>query len=275
MEADALPYTLVILLTEFAIGSLWVTVAADIRGLAARGFVKAGAASVVVLAALAFWAAAKVSVPDEVGGFTMKSDAMGPVRALLLAAFVLSIPYAISTLRPRNRNGLAVGILASAAGLGTIFAMAWVFSPPTWGYAAVLLSLLVGSLAIGAVSMGMILGHWYLVTPRLSEKPLNEITLALVIIIALQGGLLLLNLLLPVRVTPDAALDLPMRENIFFWLRVGGGLAFPWLLALMAWETSTMRAMQSATGLLYIAMALVLAGEVVGKGLLFATAVPV
>jgi hypothetical protein len=32
--------------------------------------------------------------------------------------------------------------------------------------------------------------------------------------------------------------------------------------------------MQSATGLLYLAMALVLAGEVLGKDLLFVTAIP-
>jgi len=45
-------------------------------------------------------------------------------------------------------------------------------------------------------------------------------------------------------------------------------------LAYMAWDSSGVRAMQSATGLLYLAMALVLSGEVLGKGLLFVTAVP-
>ncbi len=274
MEADALPYTLIILLAEFAIGSLWITVGADIRGLAARGFVKFGALTVVVMAAFAFWAAAAVSVPDEVGGFTMRPEAMGAARALLLATFISSIPYAFMSFGGRTRNGLATGVVASALGLATVVALALVFSPPTWGYAAVFLSLVLGSLAIGAVSMGMILGHWYLVTPQLPEKPLREVTLFLVIVIAIQGLLLVPNLLLPVRVTPEAALDVPMRENIFFWLRISGGLAFPWLLALMAWESSSVRAMQSATGLLYIAMALVLSGEVVGKGLLFATAVP-
>jgi hypothetical protein len=42
----------------------------------------------------------------------------------------------------------------------------------------------------------------------------------------------------------------------------------------MAFDSSGVRAMQSATGLLYIAMALVISGEVLAKGLLFATAVP-
>ena len=57
-------------------------------------------------------------------------------------------------------------------------------------------------------------------------------------------------------------------------MRVGGGLAFPFALSYMAFDSSGVRAMQSATGLLYIAMALVLSGEILAKGLLFATAVP-
>src|SRR3989304_2587558 len=52
------------------------------------------------------------------------------------------------------------------------------------------------------------------------------------------------------------------------------GLAGPFALSYMAFDSSGVRAMQSATGLLYIAMALVLSGEVLAKGLLFATAGP-
>ena len=57
-------------------------------------------------------------------------------------------------------------------------------------------------------------------------------------------------------------------------MRVAFGLAFPMLLVWMAYDSAGVRAMQSATGLLYIAMALVLAGEVVGKGLMFTSGVP-
>jgi hypothetical protein len=42
----------------------------------------------------------------------------------------------------------------------------------------------------------------------------------------------------------------------------------------MAYDSSGVRAMQSATGLLYIAMAFILVGEVMAKGLLLASAVP-
>ena len=51
-------------------------------------------------------------------------------------------------------------------------------------------------------------------------------------------------------------------------------LIFPLALAFMAWQSSIIRAMMSATGLLYIAMGGVLAGEVLARALLFSTARP-
>jgi hypothetical protein len=148
-----------------------------------------------------------------------------------------------------------------------------VFALPTWGYVGTLLSLTVGALVLGAVSMGMILGHWYLVTPRLPEQPLREMTFFLLLALGFQALLLIPSLALP-RDSITTSVDGPIGANPFFWMRVGGGLAFPAVLSYMAFDSSGVRAMQSATGLLYIAMALVLAGEVLAKGLLFATAVP-
>jgi uncharacterized membrane protein YqjE len=126
---------------------------------------------------------------------------------------------------------------------------------------------------VGAVTLGMTLGHWYLVTPRLPEQPLREMTFWLLVIMGFQAVLITLALILP-RDEIANAVDTPILQNPFFWMRVGGGLLFPMLLVWMAWDSSRVRAMQSATGLLYIAMALVLAGEALGKGLLFVSAVP-
>ena len=50
---------------------------------------------------------------------------------------------------------------------------------------------------------------------------------------------------------------------------------FPLALAYMAWQSSLVRAMMSATGLLYIAVGAVFVGELLGRGLLFVTAAPV
>ncbi len=273
MSAEALPYTLLILMAEFTIGGLWVLWLAHLRGSAASSFIKFGAGLVFVTAALTFWVAAKVSIPDEVDGYPLDADLMPGTRVALAAVFALTLPYLLLTLREARRPSLAAGGLASAAGLAAVALLAQVFSLPTWGYAGTLLSLVVGALVVGAVSMGMILGHWYLVTPRLPERPLREMTFFLLVAMAVQGLLLIPALALP-RDTIASTVDTPILQSPFFWMRVGGGLAFPMLLTYMAYDSSGLRAMQSATGLLYIAMALVLAGEVLAKGLLFVTAVP-
>ncbi|MBI2913957.1 MAG: hypothetical protein HYY03_08560 [Chloroflexi bacterium] len=273
MSADALPYTLLILLTEFAIGGLWVLWLADLRGRAAASFIKFGAGLVFVSAALAFWVAAKTTVHDDVDGYPLDPGYMTAARVALALVFGLSLPYTLLALRGSRRAGLVAGGLASAAGLGAVALLAQVFALPTWGYAGTLLSLIVGGLAVGAVSMGMILGHWYLVTPRLPEQPLREMTFFLLVALGVQALLVIPALALP-RETIANAVDEPILENPYFWMRMGGGLAFPMLLSYMAYDSSGVRAMQSATGLLYIAMALVLSGEVLGKGLLFVTAVP-
>ena len=72
----------------------------------------------------------------------------------------------------------------------------------------------------------------------------------------------------PVRETPltQGAFGVSLGENPAFWFRVGVGLLFPLVLAWLAWKAATIRGMMSATGLLYIAVGAVLAGEVLARG---------
>ncbi len=273
MSALALPYTLLILLVEFTIGGLWVLWLAQLRGQSAASFVKFGAGTVFVMAAFTFWVAAKIHVGTEVDGYPLDASYMPAARVALALLFALSFLYALLALRESRVASLAVGGATSFAGLVAIALLAQVFALPTWGYVGTLLSLIVGGLVVGAVSMGMILGHWYLVTPRLPEQPLREMTFFLLVAMAVQALLIILALALP-RDAIVNSVDTPILQNPFFWMRIGGGLAFPMVLTYMAYDSSGVRAMQSATGLLYIAMALVLSGEVLAKGLLFVSAVP-
>jgi hypothetical protein len=273
MSAEALPFVLLIVLVEFTIGSLWVVLQSQIRGQSTPSFIKFCAATVFVMAGFAFWVAATINVGDEIDGYPLDPSYMPEARLALAFVFGLSLPYAFLTLIEARRLGIASGVVASIAGLVAIAFFAQVLAVPTWGYVGTLLSLIVGALVVGAVSMGMVLGHWYLVTPRLPEQPLREMTGLLLIVMLLQAVLIIPALALP-RDSFPSSVDTPVLENPFFWIRVAGGLAFPMLLAYMAYDSSRVRAMQSATGLLYIAMALVLSGEVVAKGIMFVSAVP-
>ena len=273
MSSVALPYTLLILLVEFTIGGLWVLVLSQARGQAAASFVKFGAVQTVVTALITFWIAAEVNIGHVVDGYKLDPSWMNEARWALAAVFALSTLYAAATLRGQRRLALALGGAASVAGLLAVGCFAQVFSVPTWGFALTFASLVIGGLAVGAVSMGMTLGHWYLVTPRLPEQPLREMTGFLLAVMALQAVLIGLAVVLP-HDKVLSSIHTPLLQNPFFWMRVGIGLAFPALLVWMAYDSSGVRAMQSATGLLYIAMALVLSGEIVGKGLMLVSGVP-
>ena len=105
------------------------------------------------------------------------------------------------------------------------------------------------------------------------EGPLNEITLATTAAIVVELLATAVNAIIPAaeKIHSDALLAVSLPSNPAFWLRVVIGLLFPAVLAFMAYKSSTERAMMSATGLLYIAVGAVLAGEAIGRGLLFVT----
>lgn len=275
MSAEALPYTVFILLTEFTVGSLLVLLAADFRRMVIPSFVKLCAAMIAIGAGLALWVSFTLGDAADVNGYPLDASFMQTVRSVLLGLTLMLVAYTLFVLRENRGLSLALGGTAAVVGLVALGLVAWVFRLPTWGYGVVLLSLLVGSLSVGAVSVGMIWGHWYLVTPRLPERPLVHMTLLLLAVLAIQVVVTSVSLALPVREVPASAPELSLGQNPFLWMRIGAGLLFPLVLAWMAWQSSMIRATQSATGLLYIAMGAVIAGEVIARGLLLVTAVPV
>lgn len=277
MNLEALPHALVIILAEFSVGSLAAVLFSDGRGLAPASFVKLSAAIVVVGAALAALAAFGIDATGDVEGYALRESLYTPARVALVGFAALTLPYAWLAFGERRQASLVAGAIAAVAGCVALGLLAALVSTPAWSYAGVLLSLLAGAAALGLVMESMILGHWYLVTPKLPSKPLEELTLALLIALVLQGGLLILNAAVPAGDAPDGATALSgaLSTNPAFWLRVGVGWLFPAALAYMAWQSSRERAMMSATGLLYIAVGAVFAGEVLARGLLFATGSPV
>ena len=69
--------------------------------------------------------------------------------------------------------------------------------------------------------------------------------------------------------------DLFFSTNaLFFLFRILVGLAAPLLLAGLIWQTVKIRSTQSATGLLYVALALVLFGELISHFLFILTGFP-
>lgn len=276
MNLDALPYTVLLILAEFSVGSLIALLVADVRGMVAAGYVKLSAAIVSIGALLALLSSFNVSSGD-LEGYELAGDLFTPLRTVLAIFLALAIVHTLLALGGRREASLAAGGLGAATGLVALGLLAYQLSPPTWGVAGALLSLIVGALALGFVNQAMILGHWYLVTPRLPGRPLQELTFLLLAVIAVQCVLVIINAAVPPREVPEstALLAGSLGSNPAFWLRAGVGLVFPLALAYMAWQSSNEHAMMSATGLLYIAVGAVFVGEVLARGLLFVTGAPV
>jgi hypothetical protein len=283
VNLDALPYTSFIVLLEFCVGSLLVCVLADWRGAVAASFVKFCAVMVVAGACVLLLNAWALSPDSVVGGYELKDGLLPWVQGGTIVFLLSTLPYAWFALRQDKRASLATGGASVAIGTVLIGLTAWYVSLPAWGFAGILLSFAAGALAVGAVVLAMTLGHWYLVTPRLPREPLEEMTMLLLAAIALQIVLLVINVAFEPRQAPDADAFLgssSLGANPAFWLRIAIGLLFPAALAWMAHESSkgypkNEMAMMSATGLLYIAVGAVLVGEVLARGLLFLTGVPV
>jgi hypothetical protein len=270
---DSLPLALLAVLTEMTVGGVWVLLIPQYRNNAAASFVKFTAALTFIMAAITFFVGAAIDVGHDVDGYPLDNDWMGPARVALAAVFAASALHAVATVRGQREVALSFGVVTSVCGLAALVFLAAVFSIPTWGFPLTLGSLLIGTIVTGAVSNGMILGHWYLVTPRLAEAPLREITGLLVVAVVVQALLIGVALVLP-RDTVTTSYHHGIWSNYFFFMRVGFGLAFSAVLAWMAYDSAGVRAMQSATGLLYIAMVLVICGELVAKGVLFTSGVP-
>jgi hypothetical protein len=276
MELEALPYTLLIIMAEFSIGSLIAVLVADARGMVVQSFVKLSAAFVVIGAGLALLASFGVG-GSTFGGYHLEEGLYTPVRVLLAIFLVMTVPYFLLVHQGRRELSLRAGAVTAGVGVVALGLIAYQISPPTWGFPGVLLSVLAGALALGFVNESMVLGHWYLVTPKLPAKPLQELTFLLLLAVALQVALVVLNAALPARDAPatSAVLAGSLGSNPAFWLRVGVGLVFPLALSYMAWQSSKENAMMSATGLLYIAVGAVFVGELLARGILFVTGAPV
>ena len=276
MNVAALPYTLLLILAEMAIGSLWVTTVSDLRGGVTRGFVMTMAFLVAVFAGLAYWTAVAMTLTGDVDGYRLNPDWFDPAKNMLLVVLGLSVVYTFAVFMGWDPVGRISGILGSAAGIVTMGLFAAMLAPPTWGYPAILIALFGGTVAMGAVCVSMTWGHWYLTEGALPSWPLRDLAWLLLGALVFQAVVLLINLAIPVRETPNPEnpVDVGILANPALYLRIGVGLIFPIVLAILSLKTTQIRAMQSATGLLYICMGAVFAGEVLAKGLLFLTGKP-
>jgi len=188
--------------------------------------------------------------------------------ALLLFTALVAIGLVAGRLGPRATTAVQAAALVAAVATLLFGALAW--GDGGLGALSLLAQLAVVSAAIGGVFAAMILGHWYLVTPKLPEAPLILLAQVLLAVVVVQVVLFWVWMATgagPAEVAPFSSLTGPWA--LFVWLRLIVGLIFPLIVCWASVQTARTRSMESATGLLYINVGSIAAGTILAAGLYF------
>jgi hypothetical protein len=272
VNVASLPYAVLILLVELAVGSLAVLTVFDARRQVTAGYVKAGAITILPTAILAMATFVSLGQVQEVDGYRLQSGWLQPFGVVFGVFTVLAGAHFVVSMMERREAAVRVGALGSVVGAVSLVLLAGLLAAPAWSFAGMLLSIFASASVLGGALMAMMWGHWYLTSGRLPKEPMEQMSLVVLAALVAQGVIVLLGAALPVREAPlSEGFGLALIENPAFWLRIVVGIAFPIVLAVLAWRAAQIRGMMSATGLLYIALGAVLAGEVLARGLLFST----
>ena len=255
--------------TGLAVGTYAAVVLLRRRSSATRGYLGFATACAIVFGLLAWLSDG--ALPTSLGTSPVALDPTwdSPRRAALLA-FCLLAGLAMVARRVRPPVAGAMELMAVAAAVLTIVGGALAWGGGAVGTIGLLVELTALFAATGGVFAAMILGHWYLVTPKLPEAPLILLSRAL---LAVVGGQLVLFVAWvatgagPADGGPFSALT--GAWALFVWLRLIIGLVFPLIVCWAAVKTAQTRSMESATGLLYINVGTIAAGTILAAGLYF------
>jgi hypothetical protein len=254
-------------LAGLAVGAYAAVVLGRLRTDATRGFLAFTAFCAGLFGVLAYLA--DTGLPESVPGSVIVADPAfdQPRRVALVAFTILAFAYAIVI--ARRGRAPAVGLAGLAAGIGALLAGALGWGGGFPGAVPLFLQLVVLTAATGGVFAAMILGHWYLVTPKLPEAPLVLFARLLLWIVGLQLALFVAWVATGSGSggRPFAGLTGPWA--LFVWLRLLVGLLFPLVVSWAAVQTARTRSMESATGLLYINVGTIAAGTILAAGLYF------
>jgi hypothetical protein len=277
--------TLAVLLFETALGGLALLWLTPLWGVVRPGFFKLTGAVLVACAGLAWWTARAAHI--DVGWTAYEGEPI-PFNAVAQAVTLLGVFAAVTAVwyvlvwagwaptpaaRPkgepapapasggaRGRAAHWLGIAALVPGLGAAWLLAQASGRPLAGAAA----LLTGALFLGATVDGLLLGHWYLVDRRLTNRPIAVLAAWL-----LAGvGAALVSAVLggdggggAVSTSLSPLLAVP---NLTVYLAIG----FAIVVGLLAWFIRVLvrsGSIQAATGMFYLAVVMAMAAEFSAK----------
>jgi hypothetical protein len=274
---DAPAAVLALVLATTAVGSSVLLWAAPTWGAVRHGYEMLTGATVALIAWGA-WAALRAPVAS-LEGTGQAGD--GELASQLLLALTVLTAAAVVALAVKLPPvvGRVLGFLATLAGLGAFVPLAAIRAARggAGGIPQGVAELVFGAVLMGAIWVGMILGHWYLVERRLTNRYMIQI--AWVNVAAVGAGLA--SVLLSAR-NPAPCADLPpgpafqqCAQMFSPILRIGSmtiilGLGVLAIIALISGFNVKLareggRSIQASTGMFYLAVILAPAVEFAAK----------
>lgn len=196
----------------------------------------------------------------------------GSVLAAVVAAAVLSYAAAVAWGLGLPGLGVPVTALIVLACAGDLVAASGAADPRLWALNAS--GRLASAFLLGSTLTAMLLGHHYLTAPAMSTDPLRRFVRCIGWGLGLRTAVAAVGLGWWAAGAPTGVPSATVSP-LFLAARWGMGLLGPAVAAVMTWKTVEIRSTQSATGILYIAMTLVLFGELTalvlarGAGIVF------
>ena len=243
-----------------------------------RAFYKSTGGVLFVIAVLGFWGKTNLYLQSILESFswTVASEALAHLFFVgFFACYIVSLWGERQAFRAKT---FAACILSGLAGL---FLSAQSFYEAPIGSVETLvypLSFFMSALLLGSVTIGMLIGHWYLIDTGQTLDPFIRIYKFFVISLAVQSGFSLVSfLLLHFFGTDQSAVELEKlwtHHSALLFTRTSIGYLAPLVISWMIWRTLLIPHTMAATGLFYIALLGVFVGEILSRQILALTSLP-
>ncbi|MPZ71032.1 MAG: hypothetical protein GEU71_16135 [Actinobacteria bacterium] len=238
-----------VVLLEWTVGWVAVSAWAQSWAIVRRGNFRINAWGALLFGVLSFLAlrSAADGIPN--------STAHRVLDVALIVLVVLLVAHLVVQWSRTDVPGAVLGYAAGAAGVVALGATGALVEG--WPGALAGLELVGGTLLLGGVTNGMLLGHWYLNQPGLKTWALARITVLTLIASVAAGVLGLVAAGRLINARTEGALGLPGSSDSFGWAFFIIWIALVIFTAVIVWAAKRcvdIRSIQSATGLYYVAI---------------------
>jgi DMSO reductase anchor subunit len=267
-----LPLALFLLLAETAVGGFATVAYLRLTGGLTHGFLKFIAVTYAILGALAFLVVLAIPQGAYHRLLSIDQSAAGALVFLQGLLVVALVVHAVVIWRQNSsRLSWVLTLTASLLLLAGIAAALWPLAGSLLNGAAIALVVALSAAVLGAATTGMLLGHWYLVTPALTNRPLLRAIGVLLVSLVVQA--VVFPLTLRGLAHGSGSLTHPLTLSpVLSLLWALGAVLLPLVAAGLALPTCRLRSFMSTTGLLYLAMIAILPGQLLGQLLFFVAA---